>query len=313
MARNLSLSVSIFLGLLSGIFLSACNHKTAAQTNEKNVTAPASPYATIANGKVDVEGGLIEIDARRFGMVRDVLVQEGAIVTKGQVLARQDDQDSLLAVDNAKATLTQAQTQIGVIDITLKTARREYDRLKQLALSNAIAQQQLDQAGDAIATAEAQLKAQQAGVQTARTQLAQASYNEELTNVRAPVDGKIVRRYANPGSGASTLNISPMFDLEPAIPHIIRAEIIESALPDVHAGQEAEITSESDASKTFPGKVIRIAATFGGRKNKSETGAEATDERVVEVVVSATGTPYLIGQRVMVKFLKPGKKAVAKS
>ncbi len=92
-----------------------------------------------------------------------------------------------------------------------------------------------------------------------------------------------------------------------------RGNNCESALPDVHAGQEAEITSESDASKTFPGKVIRIAATFGGRKNKSETGTEATDERVVEVVVSATGTPYLIGQRVMVKFLKPGKKAVAKS
>jgi HlyD family secretion protein len=303
----------IFLRLgalaLVGVFiLSACNSKETAEAHDKSPSAPASPFAAIANGKVDVEGGLIEIDARRFGMVRDVLVQEGAIVKKGQVLARQDDQDSLLAVDNAKANLVQAQSQIALIEVNLRTAQREYNRLKQLAGFNAIALQQLDQASDSIATAEAQMKLQQAAIQTARTQLAQAAYNEELTIIRAPMDGKIVRRYANPGSGASTLNISPMFDLEPEVPHIIRAEIIESAIPEVHVGQEAEISSESDGSKIFAGKVIRIAATFGTRKNKSEAATEATDERVVEVVVSANETPYLIGQRVMVKFKKLGAR-----
>jgi multidrug resistance efflux pump len=88
-------------------------------------------------------------------------------------------------------------------------------------------------------TAQAQMGIQQSAIQSARAQLAQADYNEELTNIRAPVDGKIIRRYANPGAGASTLNVSNMFDLEPALPHIIRAEIIESAIPDVYVGQAA--------------------------------------------------------------------------
>ena len=142
-------------------------------------------------------------------------------------------------------------------------------------------------------------------------QLAQAEYNEELTNIRAPVDGKIIRRYANPGAGASTLNVSNMFDLEPDLPRIIRAEIVESAIPDVHVGQQAEIIDEVDSNKVWKGHVIRIAATSGSRKLKSDSATEASDERVVEVVVSADNAPFLIGQRVMVKFLKENKTSAA--
>ena len=69
-----------------------------------------------------------------------------------------------------------------------------------------------------------------------RAQLAQAQYKEELTKIRMPMDGKIIRRYANPRAGASTLNVSIMFDLEPVLPHIVRAEIVESAMPDVGRG-----------------------------------------------------------------------------
>jgi HlyD family secretion protein len=51
---------------------------------------------------------------------------------------------------------------------------------------------------------------------------------------------------------------------------------------------------------------------FGARKLQSDDPAERTDERVVEVVVSADGAPFLIGQRVLVKFMKPGQIAGAK-
>jgi HlyD family secretion protein len=276
------------------------------------VTVPPSPYATIANGKVDIEGGVVEVAARRAGVISEVLVQEGDMVHRGQVLARQEDQDSRLAVKSAAAAVAQAESQIPLMQVNLHTAQREYERLKGLASTKLVSQQQLDQAGDAVASAQAQLGIQQAAVQTARAQLAQAEYNEDLTIIRAPMDGKIIRRYANPGGGASTLQVSDMFDLEPATRHIVRAEIIESAIPDVHVGQEVEITPETDPDKLAVGGVIRIAATFGARKLKSDSANEASDERVVEVVVSADNTPYLIGQRVLVKFMKPGQRAGAK-
>jgi HlyD family secretion protein len=304
-ARRLALSVMALV--LAASCLAGCG-------KEQSKAAPAatspSPFATIANGKVDIEGGVIEIAARRFGVTKDVLVREGDVVKKGQILARQEDRDTILAIDNARATLAQTQSQLVLSQVNVHAAQREFERLKKLATTNAIALQQLDQAGDAVATAQAQLGIQQATIETARTQLAQAEYNEELTNIRAPMDGKIIRRYANPGSGASTLNVSTMFDLEPALPHIIRAEIVESAIPDVHVGQEAQVIPETDTGKVVVGHVIRIAATFGGRKLKSDAANEASDERVVEVVLSTENASFLIGQRVLVKFLKvsqPGK------
>jgi HlyD family secretion protein len=99
-----------------------------------------------------------------------------------------------------------------------------------------------------------------------------------------------------------------MFDLEPDIAHIIRSEIVESAIPNVFVGQAAEIVPEADPTQKATGKVIRIAATFGARKLKSDTANEAADERVVEVVVSTDTASFLIGQRVLVKFLKPADK-----
>lgn len=312
MSRKFAASTALTLGLLavSGLSLTACQKPGAVGGSQAAaVKVPPSPYAAIAAGKVDVEGGVIEVAARSAGIVDQVFVQEGDVVTKGQILARQEDEDTLLAVNNSRASVAQAQSALSLTQVNIRTAQREYDRLEKLAPTNFVAQQKLDEARDAIDTARATLEAQQAAVAVAQAQLAQSEYQQELTIIRAPMDGKIIRRYANPGSGASTLNVSTMFDLEPAVPHIIRSEIVESAIPDVSVGQEAEIIPEADPSKIYVGKVIRIAATFGARKLKSDNANEASDERVVEVVVSADNTPFLIGQRVLVKFMKPGEKA----
>jgi len=298
---------ALLAAAIVALLLTACSKSGAGAP----AAVPPSAFATIANGKVDIEGGVVEIAARRFGVIKDVLVHEGDVVKKGQVLARQEDQDAILAIDSARATLVQTQSQLVLAQVNIRTAEREYERLKKLTITNSIALQQLDQAGDNVATAQAQFGIQQAAIQTARAQLAQAQYNEELTKIRAPMDGKIIRRYANPGAGASTLNVSNMFDLEPVLPHIIRAEIVESAVPDVHVGQEAQIVPEADPSRVSTGHVIRIAATFGARKLKSDAANEASDERVVEVVVSADDAPFLIGQRVLVKFMKAGQSADA--
>jgi HlyD family secretion protein len=258
---------------------------------------------------VDIEGGVVEVAARRAGVIREVLVQEGDSVRKGQILARQEDDDAALAVNSAAAAVAQAQSALSLAQISVQTAQREQDRLTRIKASGLVTQQQLDQAADSLDTARAQVIVQRAAVQTAKAQLAQAAYNRDLTIIRAPMDGKIIRRYANPGAGASTLNVSVMFDLAPAAAHIIRAEIIESAIPDVHVGQEAEIVPEADPARVAVGRVIRVAGTFGARKLKSDAANEASDERVVEVVVSADNAPFLIGQRVLVKFMKPGQKA----
>ena len=73
-----------------GLFLSnQAKAKKTAEAKAAAAAAPKSPYVAIANGKADVEGGLIQVAARTSGVVREVDVQEGDDVRKGQILARQ--------------------------------------------------------------------------------------------------------------------------------------------------------------------------------------------------------------------------------
>lgn len=304
--------VVVALVVGGGYFMKSQAKAKKTKLEAAAAAAPVSPYAAIGNGKADVEGGIIQVAARRSGVVREVYVQEGDVVAKGQVLARQEDDDAKLALASAKAAMAQAQAQVRILEVKLAAARREYQRLQALQASNFVARQRLDQQLDIIHDAEAQIAAQKAAILTAQAQVNQAQYALELTVIRAPANGRIARRYANPGAGASTLNVSNMFDLEPDTARIVRAEIVESDLPNVGIDQQVEIQPESDPTKAYVGKVLRRAAVFGARKLASDDPTQRSDERVVEVVVSAEGAPFLIGQRVLVKFMKPGYAAGVK-
>jgi len=297
-----------------GLYMSSqAKARQAALAKSAAAAAPQSPYVAIANGKADVEGGVIQVAARTAGVVRDVYVHEGDEVKKGQILARLEDDEPRLQAASAEADVRQAKAQVDLLKVQLSTAKREFDRLQGLIATNFVARQKVDQAQDAIRQAQASLEAQDAVIAAAQAKANQARYNEELTLIRAPADGRIVRRYANPGAGASTLNVSNMFDLEPKAPHIVRAEVTEASLPFVAIGQSVQIAPESDPSKVFPGHVIRRSGVFGARKLQSDDPTEKTDERVVEVVVGADQTPFLIGQRVLVKFLRGQQQAQAPS
>jgi HlyD family secretion protein len=292
---------------VGGVFMSkqAAANKAKLKAAEAAKLAAPTPYAAIADGKADVEGGIIQVAARTAGVIRAVYVQEGDSVKKGEVLAQLEDDQPRLNLGDAKAAVDQAKAQIALIQV------QRDNRLLPLKAQAFVAGQALDQAHDAIRQSEANLAAQEAAVATAQAAYDSAAYALELTKVRAPADGQIVRRYANPGSGASTLQVSNMFDLVPDTRHIVRAEIVESDVPHVFAGQEVEISPEADPSKMYIGKVLRRSDEFGARKLQSDDPTERTDERVVEVVVSADNTPMLVGQRCLVKFLKPGQHAGA--
>lgn len=291
--------------------LAACNAKGADGATAENSEAPAvanagasGDYAAISSGKVDIEGGLVDIAARVPGIVQTVLVEEGASVKAGDILARQDDMDARLSRDRSSAQLKQAEAQIPVLEVQMSGARRELARIERLIAEKAVSQQAFDEATDRVRQIEAQIGAQKAAVQLQRAQLAEANYQVELYVVRAPADGEIVRRYANPGMGASTLNVTPMFQLRPDAQRIVRAEVEERSMPQIHVGQTAEIVPEADQSKSYPGKVMRISEVMGARRLKSDDPSQRADERVIEVVVDADQAPVIVGQRVFVRFMK---------
>jgi HlyD family secretion protein len=290
--------------------LAACGRAEGGAKAGEAKAAVSTPYAAVAAGKVDIEGGLVDIAARQPGVVREVLVQEGAEVVKDQVLARLDDQEARLARNRAQADLAAAQAQVPVMQTALDASRRDLRRIQQLKADNFVSPQRVETASDSVRNAENQLTAQQAAAAAARARLAEADYVVERHIVRAPSDGRIVRRYANPGSGASTLQVTPMFQLQPRAPRIVRAELEERSLREVRPGMAVEIVPEADQSRTYQGTVLRIAEVFGARRLQSDDPSKQTDERVVEVVVDAQQAQVLVGQRVLVKFLK-GRAATA--
>jgi HlyD family secretion protein len=302
--------------LLAGaaaVSLAACGGPPSDGPGQQNgakadVASVNTPYSAIAAGKVDIEGGLVDVAARAPGVVKEVFVQEGDKVKAGQVLARQEDDDARLSRNRVAAQLRQAEAQVPILEVQLTAAVREESRLERLIADNATSQQIYEQAQDNTHQLRAQLEAQKASIALVRAQLAEANYQMELYVIRAPTDGTIVRRYANPGSGASTFSVTAMFQLQPDSLRIVRAEVEERSVNLVKVGQKVEIVPESAQSTTYPGEVIRIAGVMGARKLRSDDPSERTDERVVEVVVDAEQAPVLVGQRVLVKFLKDGAK-----
>jgi HlyD family secretion protein len=307
-----TLASALLVGAAAG--LASCGNAQGSEEKQRAAHAAAeanSPYAAIAAGKVDVEGGLVDIAARQPGIVTQVMVQEGDEVHGGQILAQLDDQDSRLARNQAAASLQEAQAQVDAGRTALAAAQRNVGRMEQLAAQNFVSPQAVENARDAVRTAQSQLDVQTATASQQRAALAQANYVVEQHVVRAPDDGRIVRRYANPGMGASTLNVTPMFQLQPHTARIVRAELEERALNSVRVGMRVEIVPESDQTRTYPGTVLRIAQVFGARRLQSDDPAQQTDERVVEVVADAQQAPVLVGQRVLVKFLKPNARGAA--
>lgn len=298
----------LILAVSSALALTACGgpmpgdgEASAAKVDPASIN---TPYSAIAAGKVDIEGGLVDVAARAPGIVREVLVQEGEKVVAGQVLARQEDDDARLSRNRVAAQLQQAQAQLPILEVQLEAAIREEARLKRLSSEDAASTQAYEQAQDRTKQLAAQVEAQKTAIALAKAQLDEANYQVELYVIRAPADGTIVRRYANPGSGASTFSVTAMFQLQPDTQRIVRAEVEERSITQVRVGQKVEIVPESDQKASYPGEVIRIAAVMGARKLRSDDPSERADERVVEVVVNAEAAPVLVGQRVLVKFLK---------
>src|SRR5580692_7371417 len=169
------LPILMLIGLAGvGGALGGC--QKAGQASANAIAPATTPYTAVADGKADVDGGIIQVAARTAGVVRFVYVQEGDAVTKGEVLARQEDDAPRLAVATAEASLSQAKATTALTDTQLTSAEREVNRLKPLMASRFVSSQSVDQAGDAVRNANATLAAQRANVAVAATQLDQSRY-----------------------------------------------------------------------------------------------------------------------------------------
>lgn len=128
----------------------------------------------------------VDVRSRVAGAVQAVHFREGALVKAGELLITIDPAPYRAAMDRAEAQVLAAQARAG-------QARSELERSTRLWQDKAIAQRELDENTHAAGEAEANLRAAQAALQSARLEL-------DYTQVRAPVAGRVGRLEVTPGN-----------------------------------------------------------------------------------------------------------------
>ena len=158
--------------------------------------------AGIAGGNGRIEATEIDISTKTPGRIKDILVDEGAFVSAGQVLAVMDTQQleaqkkqaeaslqrAVISVDTAKSLLSQREAEreaaaavIGQREAEQDAAERKLARTEQLIRTNTTSQQTLDddraaaqRARAAVAAAKASLSASEAAIGAAKAQIIDA-------------------------------------------------------------------------------------------------------------------------------------------
>jgi multidrug efflux system membrane fusion protein len=149
----------------------------------------------------------VELRPRVAGTVQAVHFREGALVEKGELLISIDPAPYAAEVERAEAQVAAAQARA-------QQAQTEQARAQRLLAEQAIAQREFDERRNGLGEAQANLRAAQAGLQSAKLNL---SY----TQVRAPVAGRVGRLEitvgnqvaAGPGAPLLTtlLSVSPIY------------------------------------------------------------------------------------------------------
>ncbi|MGL4966014.1 MAG: secretion protein HlyD [Inquilinus sp.] len=240
-------------------------------------------------GNVDIRQA--ELGFRVSGRLVEMKLEEGEAVTVGQVLARLDDrpfQDSVaaakadvaarqadldkLVAGPRAAEIAQARATVAEREADLENAKLAFDRTQQLRQSGNAPQSTLDQnqadrdmaqarlesdrqalelllegsRAEDIAAGRANLAAAQADLATAETSLADAT-------LKAPADGIILSRVAEPGAIMAPSSVAYVLSL--TRPVWIRAYVAEPDLGRVHPGLEVQVVTDTRPDRPYRARV----------------------------------------------------------
>ena len=289
---------------------------SACSSDDGHAGAPAatqSQWLAVARGKVDVEGGMVQVAARADGVVEAVAVTQGDDVKAGQVLATLDPRASKIAVATARAGVAQAKAQLAELRVALQQARQRAPRIAEAAKAGAATGESAERARDAVASLDAKQAAAKAALNAAEQQVAVAQLNLDATTLRAPIAGTVVARHVAVGQAVAATSGGPLFELLPDRPHIVRAQVDADVAGSIHPGMHAEVVRDSDSGPVYRAKVLWVGQVLQSASLSQDPLARAVANDVDCTLAleppsgsNATMAPLRIGQRVLVKF--PGRK-----
>ena len=251
----------------------------------KAVQAEAVREASVRRA-VDVVGTLAAVDevtisSEADGKVAKILADLGDRVTTGQLLVQLDNEKQQYTYAQQQASLARTLAQYGAPDpehlpeleetpdarranADLVQATQANDRATELFKRNLISQQALDDAKAALQSKRAMYnsaiqnaKNLRASIQASEATMKLAGRQLRDTEIRAPFDGFVQKRFVNMGELVKTQ--MPVMAIVRLDPLKVTAEIPEKMAPWIHAGQDVDLKVDAYQDRTFAGKVSRLS------------------------------------------------------
>ena len=142
---------------------------------------------------------VVSVQPEVSGRITEIRFTDGANLKKGDPLFTIDPRPFQAQLDAAEANLAQSKA-------ALDFAKIQFARVQDLVESKAIARQDYDTRKNAVDVGEAQVKQNEASVESARLNL-------EYTSIRSPIDGRAGRRLVDVGN-VVTANTSTLLTIE---------------------------------------------------------------------------------------------------
>jgi HlyD family secretion protein len=246
--------------------------------------SPVPEGIVFGNGRI--ESIRVDIAAKYGGRIKEVLAQEGDLVTEGQVVARMvtDELQAELAKDKSKLAESreaahEVETEITRRESELKLAEAEYNRSRTLLSRKAIPREEFDQYQAKWETAKATLDGARAKLNTAKQSIGAADAVVKRTEVtiedavlKSPVKGRVLYKLAEPGEvialGGKVLTLINLSDVYMEI--FLPAQ--EAAR--VSVGADARITLDARPEYAAEAKVSYVSPEAQFTPKQVETRSE---------------------------------------
>jgi HlyD family secretion protein len=260
----------------------------------------------------------VNISANQMGRVTRLAVAEGQQVKAGQFLLEIDPrslegalQRGAAGVAAAESALQQARVSVDQAQANLSLARQNLNRQEQLWREGLTTREALERAQNEVAVRETEYQQRQQEIETReqqirqeRASLATTQYNLTQVIINSPMDGIVTRRNIEEGETAvvGTMNNAGTVLLTIADMSVLEAEVEvdETDIPTVFIGQEARVTIDAVANRTFHGRVTEI-----GNSPIQTTGTQATGQR------QATSFKVVVTLDEQIPDVRPGFTATA--
>jgi len=229
------------------------------------------------------------VSSKFTGRVTEVLIEEGMEVEEGQVLARLDDSNLQPALALAEAQLLSAQLGAEETEALLTEARLNFEREQRLVERKLASAAALDRARALAKSLEAQRARKQTDIEVAARQVDIYRQQVEDSIIRAPFDGIVVAKNAQPGEMISPISagggftrtgigtIVDMASLE------IEIDVNEAYINRVAPGQAVVATLDAYPDWKIPCHVIAIIPTADRQRATVEVrvGFDRLDPRIL--------------------------------